>query len=367
MTKRSPLLLLLGATLAGCEAREDPVEDPPWPGNVIADVDDLTGIRTGLFRTYGPTSPLIGGQDTIHVQVGYYCNVDDTAEPGIVSDGLFLKIILPDTSLTDDTSEAFEQLTGTMGLLDVARMSVDGSVAAWKYRPSPDIGAWYLDGEMGFAPPEGVKLPAERNAFLRKHIGAYEGLRGSPVFHSGMATLAQIESDLRDVWPSFADYVASRYLDSDTVAIELKRVLQFDMEGFSRAVDEIRYWCPIDESRSAWAEVRHRHFAVLDSIRTDIQNARLAAEQRQAARERMQFITDSIRIAEEQLVRRLMSASRLHAERFVEWTDANGFRLEDASDLEKACYSPVAGLTRPRWLTTECAEWSRVRKIGNSH
>ena len=127
MTTRSTLFALV--VLASACSAQTP-DDPPWLGLVDADIDDLTGQRTGLFRTYGPTSLLIGGSDTIPVTVGYYCEIDEHEVPLVVTDGLFLKVSMPDTSLTQGSDREIEELQGTLGLLDVARLSVDGNVVA---------------------------------------------------------------------------------------------------------------------------------------------------------------------------------------------------------------------------------------------
>ena len=65
----------IAATTAACGGES--VDSRDWPGTVEADVDDLTGARTGLFRTYGPTTIIVAGPDTVPVTVGYWCQVED--------------------------------------------------------------------------------------------------------------------------------------------------------------------------------------------------------------------------------------------------------------------------------------------------
>ena len=186
-------LTALGAlviTTVGCDVGAN---RPAWPGTVDAEVDNLTGARTGWFRTYGPTQPLIAGSDAIPVTIGYWCRVDEDSEPVAATDGLFFKIAMPDTSLVSDDREAFEELSGQLGLLDIARMAVDGRVYAWKYEPNPTPGGWFLDGAMGFQPYEldtevarGTvgrtdKVRIRRSCTHRGKVGPGPRLRGFPL------------------------------------------------------------------------------------------------------------------------------------------------------------------------------------------
>ena len=214
------VLVALGAlmmTTAGCG--QGGADGLPWPGTVHAEVDDLTGARTGLFRTYGPTQPLIAGGEAIPVTAGYWCQVDEDREPAAVTDGLFFRVAMPDTSLVSDGREAFEELSGHLGLLDVARLAVDGRVYAWEYEPRPKTGAWFLDGVMGFEPHHEFDTARERDQLLGS-------LAGVP------STAIQI---IGEAWPLAHDYVASHYVGRDTVGIELKRVLKFSLQGFAAA------------------------------------------------------------------------------------------------------------------------------------
>ena len=147
---------------------------PAWSGAVEAEVDDLTGERTGLFRTYGPTETLVASDEVIPVTLGYYCSIHPTAEPDGISDGLFVHIAMPDTSLLAGDDAAFEELSGQLSILDAARLSVNGRVYAWTYEPSPTIGGWNLDGTMGFDPPAvSFSTPTERDAATEKMAGHF--------------------------------------------------------------------------------------------------------------------------------------------------------------------------------------------------
>ena len=246
-------LAALGAlmTLAvGCSDRG--ANRLAWPGVVDAEVDDLTGVRTGLFRTYGPTQTLIAGTHTIPVTIGYWCEVDEDTEPVTATDGLFFRIAMPDTSLVSDDRAAFEELSGQLGLLDIARMAVDGQVYAWKYEPAPTLGGWFLDGAMGFEPYSVLDTEAKRKGLLEM----LERL-----------AFAGVEV-ITEQWPPAHDYVTSHYVGRDTVGIELKRVLKFSMESFAAAIDSVRFWCPVPQSNHEWNSTRVVYVRTLDSLRT---------------------------------------------------------------------------------------------------
>lgn len=244
-------LTALGAlviTTVGCDVGAN---RPAWPGTVDAEVDNLTGARTGWFRTYGPTQPLIAGSDAIPVTIGYWCRVDEDSEPVAATDGLFFKIAMPDTSLVSDDREAFEELSGQLGLLDIARMAVDGRVYAWKYEPNPTPGGWFLDGAMGFQPYE-LDTEVVREVLLEEL---------TKFAFAGRALIAER-------WAPAHDYVASHYVGRDTVGIELKRALKFSMEGFGAAIDSVRFWCPVPQSNHEWNTARDSYLNTLDSLRS---------------------------------------------------------------------------------------------------
>lgn len=267
----APLTALI-FVVYGCS--EEGTSRIPWPGSVEAELDNLTGARTGMFRTYGPTQLLTAGRESIPVTLGYWCHMDEDSEPATVADGLFFKVAMPDTSLVSDDEEAFEELSGQLGLLDVARMAVDGQVYAWEYWPTPTYGGWFVDGEMGFRPVPLVDTEEERGALLQSFTEGYEHLarpaRGfldeaSKTRLRGLGD--QLEADLREVWSPAHDYVTSHYVGRDTLGIELKGVLNFSMEGFDAAVDSVRFWCPVKQSHHEWNALRVEFFRALDSLR----------------------------------------------------------------------------------------------------
>lgn len=268
--KRWPLFLVVA-----CGCSEGGTSQVPWPGSVEAELDNLTGTRTGLFRTYGATQLLTAGRDSIPVSLGYFCHVNEDSEPAAVADGLFFKVAMPDTSLVSDDEEAFEELSDQLGLLDVARMAVDGRVYAWGYWPRPTYGGWYLDGEMGFRPPPLVDTEEERDDIVASFTEGYERLARPARYvleEFGKTRLRelgdQLEADLREAWSPAHDYVTSHFVGRDTLAIELKGVLQFSMEGFDAAIDSVRFWCPVQQSHHEWNAVRVEFFQALDSLRT---------------------------------------------------------------------------------------------------
>ena len=269
-----PLAALI---VVACGCSEGGTNRMPWPGSVEAELDNLTGARTGMFRTYGPTQLLTAGRDSIPVTLGYWCHVDEDSEPASIADGLFFKVAMPDTSLVSDDVEAFEELSGQLGLLDVARMAVDGRVYAWEYLPRPTYGGWFLDGEMGFRPVPLVDSEEKRDSLLQIHTGFYEAL-ARPV-ETPTLTLERLkrrmiesferaESTLREEWSPAHDYTTSHYVGRDTLGIELKGVLKFSMEGFDAAIDSVRFWCPVQQSHHEWNAVRVEYFRALDSLRT---------------------------------------------------------------------------------------------------
>ena len=217
------MALLTGASailLGGCGTGESGAGEEEWSGSVEAEVDDLTGERTGVFRTYGPTRLLIAGQDSIPVTAGYWCEVDENTEPPAATDGLFFRISMPDTTLLSNDQAAFEELSGQLGLLDVARLAVDARVYAWQYDPTRTLGGWFLDGAMGFEPNDEFDTAEERDELLAAIGRLYNQLPGL-----GMAEyrtrahgrILDIVQDAREQWPPAHDYVSSHYIGRDTV------------------------------------------------------------------------------------------------------------------------------------------------------
>lgn len=307
------VLVALGAlmiTTAGCG--EGGAGGLPWPGTVHAEVDDLTGARTGLFRTYGPTQPLIAGGETIPVTAGYWCHVDEDREPAVVTDGLFFRVAMPDTSLVSDDRGAFEELSGQLGLLDVARLAVDGRVYAWEYEPRPKTGAWFLDGVMGFEPHHEFETARERDELLGS-------LAGVP------STVIQI---IGEAWPIAHDYVASHYVGRDTVGIELKRVLKFSLQGFAAAKDSVRFWCPAPQSHHEWNAERVAYLNTWDSLLT----AALRQDSISA-----KFLTTT----------GLLGATLIPD--FVEYAREKGvYPLRSYDDINRTCYIWTRSLTQMR-------------------
>ena len=252
---------------------------------------ELTGARTGLYRTYGPEHELVAGQESIPVQIGYWCRVWDDLEPLAASDGLFFKVTMRDTTLLREDDAEFEAVSGRLGLVDVARMVVDGRLYAWKYRPSATLGAWYLDGDMGFVvdelraeaevlgTPSGreealrqmtehyVDLPTERE--VRRNQASYDYRR--KWLGDEQARLRELVETLdrlyRETWAPAADYVMSHYAERDTVGIELRGALKFTMDGFDAAKDSVRAYCPVPRLHREWNRARVAFIGILDSLR----------------------------------------------------------------------------------------------------
>ena len=326
-----------------------------------------------MFRTYGPTRLLTAGRDTIPVTVGYYCELDDGPEPLVATDGLFFRIAMPDTTLLSDDYEAFEELSGQLGLLDVARVAVDGRLYAWQYEPTSTLGGWFLDGAMGFVPDGEFDTVGERNELLASIGDLYDRLSQiyildyRPSAHQGVQDIVQ---DARERWSPAHDYVTSHYLGRDTLGIELKGVLKFPMEGLDAAADSVRFWCPIPQSHHEWNEARGRFFAVTDSLealenesvaqaarrqeaqraeavrRAEAQRAeaaeqrRIAEEQRRIAEERRRQ-QDSIRRVQDLDLRRLralLPRLPIHRARAIfAYAASHGVTVQNQRDLERIC------------------------------
>lgn len=336
-----------------------------WPSSVEAEIDDLTGARTGMFRTYGPTQRLTAGRDTIPVTVGYWCRLNEDTEPATATDGMFFRIAMPDTTLLSNDEEAFEELSGQLGLLDVARLAVDGRLYAWQYAPTSTLGGWLLDGTMGFGPHDEFDTEEERSALLAGISDLYDrlptvGLSAYPGVHGRILNVVQ---DAREQWPIAHDYVTSHYLGRDTLGIELKGVLKFPIEGLDAAADSVRFWCPIPQAHHEWNDARRQFFAALDSLRTiederaaevvrriEAQQARIEAQQarREAQQAEEQRIAearrralDSIRRFEE---RQLASIQTLlpelldhRARALLAYARANGVEVLNQQGLQRVC------------------------------
>ena len=320
---RSVLVTLaaLMIIVAGCGERG--ARGLPWSGTVHAEVDDLTGARTGLFRTYGPTQPLIAGPETIPVTAGYWCQVDDDSEPAVVTDGLFFRVAMPDTSLVSDDREAFEELSGQLGLLDVARLAVDGRVYAWEYEPRPKAGEWFLDGAMGFEPPREFDTEREREELL-------QSLAGVP---------STVIETMGEAWPIAHDYVASHYVGRDTVGIELKRVLTFSLQGFAAAKDSVRFWCPLPQSHHEWNTTRVAYLNTWDSLLA-------AALQQDSISAR--FLTATGLLRPTRGIHAEIPAAELIPD-FIEYARENGvYPLRSYDDIDRVCYIWTRSLTQMR-------------------
>lgn len=281
--KAAGLALLTVIGLGGCEAGGQ----RGWSGEVKPEIDDLTGARTGLYRTYGPEHELVAGQERIPVQIGYWCRVWDELEPLAATDGLFFKVTMQDTTLLREDDAEFEAVSGQLGLVDVARMVVDGRLYAWKYRPSATLGAWYLDGDMGFVVDgllNGLESPPSREERLKEMTEFYVDLptkrevRGYQTSYSyrrrrlgdlgGMLRegIEALQREYRELWPPAHDYVMSHYAERDTVGIELRGTLKFAMEGFDAARDSVRTNCPVPRLHHEWNVARVVFVGVLDSL-----------------------------------------------------------------------------------------------------
>lgn len=267
------------ATTFGCQAGTE--SDLLWSGRVEAEVDDLTGARTGVFRTYGPTVTLAAGNDTIPITIGYYCRTSqpDSFPPRTIDD-LFFRVAMPDTSLTRNNVAALEELQGMLGLLDAARMAVDGrEVAPWRYDAELVPGTAYFDGA-GYPLPDGVlsAVPltvdrAEREAYVAESV--LDGVRDAPpilwtkeaaaVVVGRCTTCETVGNEVRATHPAAYDAISADYGKSGHLAVEFAQVARFPMENFSAAVDSVRFWCPVEDSHREWNAVRDSVLIVLDS------------------------------------------------------------------------------------------------------
>ncbi|MDE0001578.1 MAG: hypothetical protein OXQ29_02645 [Rhodospirillaceae bacterium] len=250
--------------------------------------------------------------------VGYWCEVDDAYEPPAHRDGLLFRISMPDTSLLSNDREVFEELSGQLGLLDVARLAVDGRVYAWEYEPVATRGGWYLEGDMRFLPTVEVAEEAQRADFLKTITGLYES--SAPVLQRIQPEIDDFAARIREEWTPAYDYAASHYFGRDTVGIELKEVVHFPLSGLEAAADSVRFWCPVPQGVSEWNGVRTAFLSTLDSLhrtaeeRTANEAARRAAAERaaaaRAAEERAAERAAAARAAEERAAERAAAAER---------------------------------------------------------
>ena len=342
MARGAVVVLAVSAAFCGCS---DPADQVAWPGSVEAEVDNLTGQRTGLFRTYGPTENLVAGRDTIPVTVGYWCRVDQMSEPPWHRDGLFFRISLPDTSLLVDDEEAFEELRGQFGLLDAARMAVDGRVYAWEYQPRATVGGWYLEGQTGLEPP-GFAAQDLREEFMELAV-KWHDLYLSTLDRRMRAErqetrdgLDRLETVVREGWHPAHDYAAAHYFGRQTVGIELKGVVEFPLAGLAAAADSVRFWCPVVESQLEWNRLRSDFFARMDSLRLIAEDQTRIAEAdaesfRQAARQRAATQAESERIERELLESRMSSRRATY---FLQVARELGVaRIRSEEDIEQVC------------------------------
>lgn len=285
------------ATTLGCQAGTE--GNLLWSGRVEAEVDDLTGARTGMFRTYGPTVTLAAGNDTIPITIGYYCRTSqpDSFPPRIIDD-LFFRVAMPDTSLTRTNVAALEEVQGMLGLLDAARMAVDGrEVAPWRYDAELVPGTAYFDG-VGYPQPVEV-LSAVPSAVDQAELEAYfaesvlDGVRdATPILWTKEAaavlvgrctTCETAGNEVRATHPAAHDAVLSDYGASGHLAVEFAQVARFPMESFRAAVDSVRFWCPVDDSHREWNAVRDSMLVVLDSALANVEQ-RMRAVRAEVAR-----------------------------------------------------------------------------------
>ena len=341
--------LVMAIMVVACSGSDPEVHG--WTGAVEAEVDNLTGLRTGKFRTFGPTQNLVAGADTIPVTVGYWCEIDESREPPQTADGMFFRISMPDTSLLVNDAAAFEELSGQLGLLDVARMAVDGRVYAWGYEPEAIQGGWYLDGHMRIEPEEELTIESGRGALLEQFRSSYADVLGIldniqlyDVAEDQINRLTAIGADFRTTtWLPAQDYVASHYIGRDTIAIELKGVLAYPLDGFAAATDSARFWCPVEQSIQDWNILRAAYLAQIDSIHEAAVAALDAADQRRVAAREVAARARDARAREDETSRRERTFLLNHMDAFrisifLEFArEHETSRLETEMDIRRIC------------------------------
>ena len=221
------VLLIAGLLVYGVACGEGDSE-LPWPGEVVADVDDLTGHRTGLFRTDGPTSPLAVGSVTLPVTIGYWCRFlerTDSEDPSLGRDGLFFRLALPDTSIVIDSEEVVRRIVGRTELDEIVgdykdriTMAVDGWTLYWEYRLETEPGTGTLYGDMGFKRP--ILVQSLREMFDEAGESAEQhGIQGALAalalrvgFYDGYGIdVPEIVVGMRASWPEATDHVGTVY------------------------------------------------------------------------------------------------------------------------------------------------------------
>lgn len=302
--------LILGLAVAAPMGCGEP-EDVPWTGSVDAETDQLTGDRTGIFRTYGPTASLAAGPDTVLVTVGYTCEINNSTEPPGVADGLFFRLALPDTSLFYEVDT--DVLSGRFGLLGAARISVDGEVEPWRYDTATEPGVWTITASRS---PHDIGTPDQRDEALMDFRGLYrEVLASSAWVRDAMEnSWGEMEQSYQDFWPPVHDYVGNRYRQRDTLRIELASVLEFSMKGFDAAVDSVRFWCPVSDLQREWNAGRHSFLAAIDSTKAKEEARRAAETAAAAARAEARAAAAA---EKEREIQRLVDEMGFHSFRFV--------------------------------------------------
>jgi hypothetical protein len=156
-----------------------------------------------------------------------------------------------------------------------------------------EVGAWYLDGAMGFVPDGAFDSRDEREEIVST-LGAGYDLAGDLVETSTFSVTSrlvleetdELVSELRSTWAPATDYVASHYFGRDTLGVELKGVVKFSLRGFSAAADSVRFWCPVPQSHHEWNAARVAFFGRIDSLQsasaTKIASLRAERERRAA-------------------------------------------------------------------------------------
>ena len=294
-------VLLIAALLVYGVACGEGDSGLPWPGEVVADVDDLTGHRTGLFRTDGPTSPLVVGSDTLPVTIGYWCRFREpraeSGDPPSAADGLFVRLALPDTSVIIDSEQVVRRIIGRTELDEILGdykdriiMAVDGWTQYWEYQLETEPGTGTLYGDMGFNRPiliESLREMFDEAGEREEQYGiqlALAGLAMSVGFYDGLYRIdvPEIVVGMRASWPEATDHVGTVYRGREVVAVEMEvGVVAFEMAGFDQALDSVRFWCPIPRAHHEWNAKRAEFFRGVDSLRT-LSGERGAARQSRA-------------------------------------------------------------------------------------
>ena len=265
------LVLALVLMLVGCTDRGGGGGgNNQWPILVDAEID-ITGQRTGMFSTLGPTRILVAGDDRLPVTIGYYCKEDNTVQPALNTDGLLLRLSMPDTALFVEEPKRFRDLRRQL-LPDVVELAVDDQSYDWVYEYKWVHGGWDLFGTMGFKAPF---LPTEdsRLSYLQSVELVVDRVQELDDWNADADSATRRYFNLRDTeirsrWPIADDYVSDHYLEKDTVKVRLKRMLQFPIDGLEAAVDSVRVRCQIGESIEMWNEHRNWFLTSVDSLRT---------------------------------------------------------------------------------------------------